>query len=182
MLTDSRKVKYLYISKKKNNLRASKWVLKATCNDQCMKCTHHVDNLWGYHRSNSCWRVRPAIANISKCWWKMKESLKNWQKVEYFVCACVICVFFQREELESLASRIQGHESSYPRRKKGGREGVTNEIIGFLGGWDAFFWITSQQYKKKYIFSFPICSCIMKYYNDMLTRVWCNSTPVALSG
>lgn len=53
-------------------------------------------------------------------------------------CVCVTCVFFQREELESLASRIQGHESSYP-RKKGGREGVTNEIIGFFGGWDAFF-------------------------------------------
>lgn len=47
--------------------------------------------------------------------------------------------FLSKRGVKSLASRIQAHESSYPRKKKGGREGVTNEIIGFFGGWDAFF-------------------------------------------
>lgn len=64
---------------------------------------------------------------------KNDRKFKKLTKKLNIVCVCVTCVFFQREEVESLASRIQGHESSYPRRKKGGQEGVTNKIIGFLG-------------------------------------------------
>lgn len=123
----------IFQKKKKINLRAWMWVLKATCNDHCIKCTHHVDNLWGYHRSNSRRRVRPAIANISKCWWKMIESFKKLTKKLNIFCVCVTCVFFQREELEVWRREFKHIKAVIPVKKKGGREGVTNEIIWFLG-------------------------------------------------